>query len=131
MPVKAKPDLGGFTRFLRPLPAGHIGPVSPVFEGIIPAGDLFIVKSRQGGAADSLQSGNVLNRIHGQSETIDPILDRQFQGGIDVALFPIAVHVHVRMVGAAVSQPVDEPGISVKIENDWFIDAEEQVEITV
>src|SRR5262249_44638182 len=114
-----------------PPPAGDIGPVCTVLERVVPAGDLLVAESFQSGAADSLQSRNVLNRIHGQSEAINPVLDRQLQRRIDVAFFPVTVDVEVGMVPATVSQAMDKPRISVEIENDGFVWGKEQIEISL
>ena len=116
---------------MRPPPAGNIGPIGTVLIRVVPAGDLVIVKFRQSGAANSLQSWDVLDRIHGQSEAIDLILDRQFQRSIDVAMFQVTMDVEVGMIRATVSQAMDEPRVSVEIENDWFIRGEKQIEIPV
>ena len=123
--------LGRLACLVRPLPAGNIGPIDTVPVRVGPAGDLVIEKFRQGGAANPLQSWNVLNHIHGQGEAIDLILDRQLQRSVDIPLFLITMDVEVVMVAATVSQAMDEPRISVEIENDWFIRGEKQVEIRV
>src|SRR5215471_3010087 len=121
--------LGRLEYLVRPLPAGNIGPIGTVLERVVLTGDLVIVKFRQGRTANPLQSWDVLNRIHSQREAIDLILDRQFQRSIDVAMFLITVDVEIGMVRATVGQAVDEPRVSVEIENDWFIRGEEQIEI--
>src|SRR6516162_5266269 len=74
--------LGGLACLVRPLPAGNIGPIGTVLVSVVPAGDLLVVKFRQGRPANPLQSRNVLNHIHGQGKAIDLILDRQFQRSI-------------------------------------------------
>src|SRR5215472_1501577 len=101
---------------MRPPPAGDIRSVCTVLERIVLAGDLLVAKLFQRGAADSLQFWYILNRIHGQREAINLVLDRQLQGGIDVAFFLITVNVQVRMVGTTVRQAMDEPRVPMEIE---------------
>ena len=124
-------QLGGLANLLRPLPAGNVGPVRPVLKRIVTAGDLIVEKLAHCRPADQLQSWHILNCIHGQGETIDLILDSQLQWGIDVALFHIAVDVDVGMIRAAVGQAVDQPRVSVEIEDDWFVSGKEQIEIRI
>src|SRR5262249_44621972 len=123
--------LGGLLDLVRPLPIGGIRPVSTMLERVVAASDLIIVKLCQRGPAGSLESGHVLDYLHCQREAINSILDRQFQRRIDIALFPVTVHVEVVMVRTAIGQTMNEPGISVEIENDRLIDAEKQIEVPI
>ena len=43
----------------------------------------------------------------------------------------VAAHVQVRMVGAAVGQPVDQPRIAVVGEDDRLVGGEEVVEVAI
>ena len=95
--------LGRLARLVRPLPARNIGPVGTVLVRVVLTSDLFIEKFRQGGAADPLQSRDVLDHIHGQCEAIDFILDRQLQRSVDIAVFLVTMDVEVVMICAAVS----------------------------
>ena len=47
------------------------------------------------------------------------------------ALFFIAADVQVRVIGPAISQPVNQPRIAVKSEDDRFVFREEDIEIFV
>lgn len=118
-------------RRVRPSPPGNIGFVRPVFVGVVPAPYLFVLEFLHGMAADALKLRHTSDRIHGQTEAINFVLDGQFQRRINVALLLVAADVQVLMVCAAVRQPVDEPRVSVEIENDRFIDGEQSVKIPV
>src|SRR5579859_4109588 len=116
---------------VRPSPAGNIGLVSTVLIRVIPARDLLIVESFHSAAPNLLKLRHALDRVHGQTETINLVLNRQFQRRIDIALFLVAANVQILVICAAVRQAMDEPGVSVKIKNDRLIYREQRIKIPV
>jgi len=63
-------------------------------------------------------------------ETIDLILYAHIEGRGNGAFFLVAANVHV-VVGAAVGQAVDQPGIAVESEDDMFVFGEQGVEVII
>ena len=71
--------------------------------------------------AGHLQCRNAVDHVDGQAEAVDLVLDRQFQRRVDAAFFLVAAHVEVLVVGAAVGQAVDQPGVAVEVEDDRLV----------
>src|SRR6516164_7967396 len=69
--------------------------------------------------------GSPSTKLH-RSWTDMPSLNQpgQVEWRVDVALFFIAAHVQVLMVGPPVSESVDKPGITMEVENNGFVDCE-------
>lgn len=75
--------------------------------------------------------GNPLDDINRQSETIDLVPYGELERGIDIAMFLVAAHVKVFVVGAAVSELVNQLGVAMKVENDRLVYGEQAVEVPV
>src|SRR5271166_4797059 len=95
------------------------------------ASDLRVAKFLLGMATDVLQPRDAVDGINSQTETVNLVVDRQLHWCIDVALLFIAAHVHVVVVMPAISQAVNQPRVSVEIEDDRFIAGEKRVEVRV
>src|SRR5215472_13773283 len=123
---------GCFARFFSPpFPVDDVRSINSMSERIFLSRDLLVPEVLQCRASYALQLRNMLDCIHGQGEPIDAIFNCQLQWSIDVPLFSIAVNMEVLMIGAAVGQSMNEPGISVEAEDDGFINREEQIKISV
>ena len=77
------------------------------------------------------EAGNTVDHIHHQMEAVEVVEHRHVERCRGGALLPIAPHVQVGMVGAAVREAVDQPGIPVVGEDDRSIGREELVELKV
>src|ERR1700733_4454124 len=66
----------------------------------------------------TLQPGHAVNHVDRQVEAIDLIKDRELQRRIDVAFLFVPAHMNVVVIGPAISKFVDEPRVSVEVEND-------------
>ena len=102
-----------------------------MFVRVLATGYLHISELFLRMGASRLEPGYTVYGIDSQSEAVYLIFDGQFERGIDVASLLITAHVQVLMVSSAVAEPVDQPGISVKIEDDWFVYGKETVEIAI
>jgi hypothetical protein len=51
--------------------------------------------------------------------------------GINIAMFLIAAYVKVFVVGAAVSELVNQPGVAMKVENNRLVYGEQAVKVPV
>ena len=65
------------------------------------------------------------------TEAVDFVENRQLKRCIDVSPLHVAAYVRVVVVTAAVSQPIDHPGIGVEIKNDRLIEREQAVKIAI
>ena len=91
----------------------------------------FVLKGLFKICARRTQIRDAIHHILRQMETIQVVEHSHVKGGCDRALLLIAADVNALMVGPAVSQPVDEPGITVKREYDRFIGGEKGIKILV
>ena len=98
---------------------------------IVAAPDLQIAKLLLRVRSRNAQPRDAVDHVDRQAETVDLVVDGQFQRCVDVALLLVPAHVHVFMIGAAVSQPVDQPRVTVKIEDDRFIQRKQAVEVGI
>jgi hypothetical protein len=81
--------------------------------------------------ADSLQFRDAVNRVDGETESVRLVVDCQFHRCINVPLLLVTPYVQVPMVRAAVGETVNQPGITMKVEDDWLVDGKERIEVRV
>ena len=93
--------------------------------------DLDIPEFLFGVSASCLEPGYAVYSVDSQSEAVYLVLDRQLKRGIYVASLLITAHVHVLVIIPVVAEPMDQPGITVEIEDDWLIAGKETVEIAI
>ena len=55
------------------------------------------------------------------AEAVNLVANRQVERSVDVAFLLVAANVQVLVIGAPVSQPVDQPGIAVEVEDDRLV----------
>src|SRR5579864_7386404 len=99
--------------------------------GIVAARDLLVQESFLGVASDSLQLRNSIDDVHSEAETVDVVVDRQFQRRVDASFLLVSTHVDIGEIRAPVSQAVNQLRVAVEVEHDRFIDREERIEFTV
>jgi hypothetical protein len=69
-----------------------------------------------------LKFRDAIDDVDRQAEAINFIVDGKFHRSIDIALFLVTPYVEVRMVRATVGQAVNQPGITMKVKNNRFVD---------
>src|SRR5688572_468582 len=99
---------------IRPFPLIDLGLIDAVLVGVVLALDLHITQYLLGVGAGSLQGGYAVDDVDGDAEAVDLILDGQIERRVDVALFFVAAHVQVVVIGAPVGQAMNEPGIAME-----------------
>src|ERR1041384_2472790 len=90
-----------------------------------------IAEALLGVGADPLEFRNAVDRLDGQAEAVDSVLDRELQGSVDVAPLPVAADVEAAVFRAAVDEAVNQPGVPVEVEEDGLVDRKSGVEIVV
>jgi len=85
--------------------------------------DLGVAEFLLGVAADAPQARDAVDGVDCQTETVRLVVHRQFHWGVDIALLLVSPHVQ-RLVCAGISQTVNQPRVSVEIENDRLISGE-------
>ena len=93
--------------------------------------DLDIPEFLFGVSASCLEPGYAVYSVDSQSEAVYLVLDRQLKRGIYVASLLITAHVHVLVIIPVVAEPMDQPGITVEIEDDRLIHGEQAVEFAL
>ncbi len=68
--------------------------------------------------------GNPVDDVNREVETIDLVLDGELQRRIDIAVLLVAADMEVLMIGPAVGEFVNQPGVTVEIENDRLVHGE-------
>src|SRR5450755_1879220 len=106
---------------IRPLPMHNFGFVNTVLIGIAAAFDLLISEVLLRMRARRFQARNSVNHVHGDAETVDLILNSQFQRGVDIASFLVAANVQIVMIRPPVCQAVNEPRIGMEVKDDWLV----------
>ena len=102
-----------------------------MFVRVSATGNLHIPEFLLGVGASCLEPGHAVYSVDSQSEAVYLVLDRQFERGIDIASLLITAHVHVLVIIPVVAEPMDQPGITVEIEDDWLVSGKETVKIAI
>ncbi len=82
-------------------------------------------------SGDSSQPRYAIDHIACQMKAVEIVHHRHVERRCGGALFFIAAHVHIVVIGAAIGQAMNEPRIAVECEDDGFIGGEDGVEIAV
>ena len=80
---------------------------------------------------DALVAGlrQTVDGIHHEMEAVQFVQHRHVERRGDGAFFLVAAHVDVVVIGASVGQPVDQPRVGMKGEDDRLVPGEELVEV--
>jgi hypothetical protein len=93
--------------------------------------ELHVAESLLGVSANALQFWRAVDGVHGQAEAIDLIFDGQFHRRVDIALLFVPAHLKIVVICAPIRQFVNEPGITVEIEDYRAIHGKERIEFAV
>lgn len=91
---------------------------------IIHALNLNVAEFLLGVTADFLKLRNTVDGVNREAEAIDFVRNGQLEGSVDIPLLLVAADVDAS-VRPAVSKPVDQPGISVEVEDDRLVGRKE------
>ena len=114
-----------------PLPVPNFGHVLAVFVDVLLVSDQLIFELLF--QVDSLLSGlrQTINGVHHEVEAVEIVQHRHVECCGDRALFLVATNMDVGVVVSTVSQPMDQPRISVEGKDYRFVHREQFVEIPV
>ena len=101
-----------------------------MFVGVRSASELGVSESLFGVATKALQPWNAIDGVNCQAETVSFVVHSQFHRRVDVALLFITAHMQ-GLVGAGISQAVNQPGIAVEVEDDRLVDSEQRIEVSI
>jgi hypothetical protein len=72
-----------------------------------------------------LQFWDTIDNVDRQVEAIDLVADGEFQWSVDVALFLVPANVDIGVVGSSISELMDQPGISMEVEDHRLVSRKE------
>ena len=110
---------------MRPSPILQKLRINPLLKSLIPGLNLRPVQRLPCTGPSDPQPFHPINSVHGQTEPVRLVPDRELQRRVDVALLLVPAHVHVAVARALVGQSVDQPGVGVEVEDDGGVVGEE------
>src|SRR5208337_3892998 len=72
-------------------------------------------------SAGYAQGRHPIDHVHRNGEAINLVPNGQVEWSVDIAVLLVAADVQVLVIGAPVSEPVNQPRIPVKVEDDRFV----------
>ena len=119
-------------RFLlrRPLPVADFRHILTVAGDVLLVLDQLVARQLPEVSPFVAQLRNTVDRVHHQMKAIEVIEHRHVKGGGGGAFLFVTTHVKIFMIGAAVSQAMNEPGIAVISKNDWLAGCEERIKVS-
>ena len=81
--------------------------------------------------ADIFELWHTIYYIDRQTKTINLVIDRQFQRCVDITLLLVTAHMQIFVIGSAIGETVNQPRITVEVENDWLISGEQRIKIAI
>src|SRR5208282_2972546 len=130
-PASASPSAKRRLSGRGPSPVPDFGLVDAFGVGVVNAFDDLSLEPFFKVGAGTLQPGNAIDDVDGKVEAIDLIYDREFQRRIDVALLFVPAHVNVVVIRPPIGELVDEPRVSVEIENDGLVFGKQRVKVRI
>ena len=115
----------------RPLPIPDFGHVLPIGGDVLRVLDQLVADElfEMGGGITEL--GHAVDDVGNQVKAIQVVAHRHIERCGGSALFFVSPHMQVVMVGAAVGQAVNQPGVAVISEYDGLVCGEQDIEILV
>src|SRR5271166_6376378 len=99
----------------RPVPVRDVRPIYAEPISMLFARDPLVGQFiAEAGRADA-HAGDAVDGVDGQAEAVGLVADGQLQRRVDIALLLVAAHVDVVLTRPAVSEAVDQPGVSVEV----------------
>jgi len=81
--------------------------------------------------ADALQARDAVDHVAREVKSIQIVQDRHIERSRRCSFLLVSANVEVVMIGAPISQAVNQPRITVVGEDDRLVDCEYRVELTV
>src|SRR5208283_2921815 len=94
------------------------------------ASDLVVPEFLLRMSANFLEFGNAIDGVNGEAESIGLVVDRQLHRSVDIAFLLVPSHVQ-SLVPPTVGQAVNQPRITMEVENDGLVKCKQRIEIAV
>src|SRR5271165_1131179 len=89
----------------RPLPFGYLFGIDTKRVRVVLTGDLVIEESLSNARSGNAETRHPVDAVDRQAEAISLVLDRQFEGRVDVPLLLIAAHMDIMLAGPPIGKP--------------------------
>jgi hypothetical protein len=109
---------------LRPLPVFDFRHVTAMGGDVLPVLNVLIAHALFERRRALTELGHTVNYIHDQAEAVEVIAHHHIEWRTGTAFFLVAAHMQIVMVGAAVSQAMNQPRVAVVGEDDRLISSE-------
>lgn len=116
---------------LPPLPTTYFRHVVAIFGNVLFVLDELVVDGLLGVCRPSFEFRHTVDHIVHQMEAIQIIHDTNVERRGGRALFLIATHMQVFVIGSTIGEPVNKPWVSVKRKDNRFVFREQRVEVLV
>src|SRR6266480_2786217 len=120
-----------FHGLIGPLPIPDFRQVVSMFADVLLVLNELVAQELFEMCAHALQARDPVDYIACEVKSIQIVQDCHIEGSRRRALFLISADVEVVMIGAPISQAVNQPGIAVIGKDDRLVDCEDGVELTV
>ena len=121
----------GFAASVRPFPVADLRHIVAVAGDVLFVLDELVAQKLLEVGAPALQPGHAVDHVAGQMEAVEIVQHRHVERRGRGAFLFISPHVQIVVIGAPISEAMDQPGIAVEREDDGLIRREERVEIPV
>src|SRR3984885_12711539 len=116
---------------LPPRPASDLGHVVAVPADVFLVFDELVADRLLGIGGPRAKTWDAVDHVAYQVEAIEVVPDAHVERGAGGAFLLVAAHVKICVARSPVSQPVNEPRVAVKGENNGLVRSEESVEVVV
>src|SRR5437879_5499053 len=121
-------ELGGGHILIGPFPIRDIGSIDTEPIGVLFTRDALVNQLFPHAGTSDAEAWHPVDGVYRNAEAIGLITDGEFQRRVDIALFLISTDVDVVLAGSAVGQPMNQPRVSMEVENHGLIWREDCLE---
>src|SRR6185503_4789655 len=114
-------------RSYRPLPLADFRQILAMLKNVFFMFDEFITDALLEISGLGSELRQAINGVGEQVKPVEMVFDRHVKRGGRGSFFLVTAHVQVPVVSAPIGQPMNQPGITMKSENDRFIRGKQQI----
>lgn len=100
-------------------------------ERVIPRADLLVEQCLSGRGSLITQARYAVDSVNGKAEPISTVADSQLQRSVNVALLTVSDNVQVMLTLALVRQAMDQPRVTVEVEDNGLVICEDGLKLGV
>src|SRR2546429_8844781 len=121
-----------FDYFVRaPLPIPNLRQILAMLRDVLLVFDEFVADGLLGVGSLGTKLRHAVNHVRDEMKAVEVVHHHHVKRSRGRAFFFVTAHVEGPVVGAAIGEPMNQPGITVIGEDDRFVGREEHVEVLV